>query len=63
MRSIKMGVPSGKIKIVMFEGTEDEEAFEVRSLKRGKPYVVAYGNKYYLSYEEIQAIKKLLQLI
>ena len=62
MRSIRIGIPSGKIKMVMFEGTEDEEAFEVKSLQRGTPYIVAYGVKYYLSKEEIQMAKKLLQL-
>ena len=62
MRSIRMGFPSGKVKMVMFEGTEDEEAFEVKSLQRGTPYIVAYGIKYYLSKEEIQMVKKLLQL-
>ena len=62
MRSIRMGFPSGKVKMVMFEGTEDEEAFEVKSLQRGTPYILAYGTKYYLSNEEIQMAKKLLQL-
>lgn len=62
MRSIRIGVQSGKLKMVLFEGTEDEEAFEIKSLKRGTPYVTAYGTKYYLSDEEIQAAKKLLQL-
>lgn len=62
MRSIRMGIPSGKLKMVLFEGTEDEEAFEIKSLKR-TPYVNAYGTKYYLSDEEIQAVKKLLQMV
>ena len=62
MRSIKVGIPSGEVKMVMFEGTEDEEAFKVKSLKRGTPYIIAYGIKYYLSEEEIQMVKKLLQL-
>lgn len=63
MRSIRMGVPSGKLKMTLFEGTEDEETFEIKSLRRGVPYVTAYGTKYYLTNEEIQAAKKLLQLI
>ena len=63
MRSIRMGVPSGKLKMTLFEGTEDEETFEIKSLKRGVPYVTAYGTKYYLTNEEIQVAKKLLQLI
>ena len=63
MRNIRIGVPSGKLKMTLFEGTEDEETFEIKSLKRGVPYVTAYGTKYYLSNEEIQVVKKLLQLI
>ena len=63
MRSIRMGVPSGKLKMTLFEGTEDEETFEIKSLRRGVHYVTAYGTKYYLTNEEIQAAKKLLQLI
>ena len=63
MRSIRMGVPSGKLKMTLFEGTEDEETFEIKSLRRGVPYVTDYGTKYYLTNEEIQAAKKLLQLI
>ena len=51
MRSIRIGVPSGKAKLVLFEGTEEEEAFEIKSLKRGIPYVIAYGIKYELSDE------------
>lgn len=63
MRSIRVGIPSGKIKMVMFEGTEDEESYVVKSLKRGTPYIVACGTKYYLSKEETDAAKKLLKLI
>ena len=49
--------------MTLFEGTEDEETFEIKSLRRGVHYVTAYGTKYYLTNEEIQAAKKLLQLI
>ncbi len=63
MRSISAEFPNGKIKMRMFEGTEDEEAFEIKSLKRGIPYIVAYGIKYYLSKEETKVVKQLLQLI
>lgn len=63
MRSIKISVPSGKVKMIMWEGTEDEEAFEVKSLKRGTPYIMAYGVKYKLTDEEINHIKDLQNLI
>lgn len=62
MRSIRIGVPSGKIKIVLFEGTEDEQICEVKSLKR-KPYALVSGVKYYLTQEEKEMASRLLDLI
>ena len=63
MRSIKISVPSGKVKMIMWEGTEDEEVFEVKSLKRGTPYIKAYGVKYELTKEEIAYIKSLQNIL
>ena len=57
MRSIKIGVPSGKAKMTLWENTEDEETFEIKSLKRGIPYVMAYGKKYELTEEEIKHLQ------
>lgn len=57
MRSILISVPSGKAKMILWEGTEDEESFEIKSLKRGIPYVVAYGIKYELTEEEISHLR------
>ena len=57
MRSIRIGVPSGKAKLVLWQGTEEEEAFEIRSAKRGVPYVMAYGIRYELTEEEIQQLR------
>ena len=57
MRSILVGVPSGKAKMILWEGTEDEETFEIKSLKRGIPYVMAYGIKYELTEEEINHLR------
>ena len=34
MRSIRIGIPSGKVKMVMFEGTEDELSAEISKLMR-----------------------------
>ena len=48
MRNIRIGVPSGKSKLVLWEGTEDENSFVIKSLNRGTPYVIAYGVKYEL---------------
>ena len=57
MRSISISVPSGKAKMTLFENTEDEETFEIRSLKRGTPYVMAYGVKYELTEEETNHLR------
>ena len=64
MRNICISVPSGKAKMILWEGTEDEKAFEIKSLKCGIPYVMAYGVKYDLTEEEIsylQCMQKALQ--
>ena len=63
MRSIKIGVPSGKAKMTLWEGTEDEETFEIKSLKRGIPYVMAYGVKYELTEEEITYLRHMQDVI
>ena len=63
MRSIKISIPSGKVKMIMWEGTEDEEEFEVKSLKRGTPYIMAYGIKYELTEKEITYIKSLQNIL
>ena len=63
MRTIRISVPSGKVKMVMWEGTEDEEEFEIKSLKRGTPYIKAYGVKYELTKEEINYIKSMLSIM
>lgn len=61
MRSIRIGFPSGTIKMVLWEGTEDEKAFPIKSLKRGKPYVMAYGIKYELTDDEVNTAKAMLR--
>ena len=53
MRTIKMSMPSGTLKLVLWEGTEDENAYKIRSLNN-KPYVLAYGVRYNLTSEEIK---------
>lgn len=57
MRSIRISIPSGKAKMTLWENTEDEETFEIKSLKRGTPYVMAYGIKYELTEEEIKHLR------
>lgn len=63
MRSIKISVPSGKVKMTLWENTEDAKDFEIKSIKRGKPYVMAYCTKYELTEEEIKHLRSLLNLI
>lgn len=63
MRDIKICIPSGKVKMTLFKNTDDEEDFEIKSLKRGIPYVLAYGVKYFLSNEEIKFAKIALNLL
>lgn len=60
MRILSVSYPSGVVKITLWAGTEDEESFVVKSLKRGKPYVLAYGVKYYLTDQEISIVKPLI---
>lgn len=62
MRTIKVGCPSGVVKMALWAGTDDEEWFAVKSIKRGKPYVQAYGIKYYLTDQEIHIVNSLLSL-
>lgn len=63
MRSISIGMPSGTVKMVLWEGSEDEKAFPVRCLKRGKPYVMAYGIKYELTDEEARLARDMVQAL
>jgi hypothetical protein len=49
-----------RVKMKLWEGTEDEQSFEVKSLKRGTPYVEAYGVKHELTKEEIQFIRAII---
>lgn len=62
MRPISVGFPSRKVKMTLWEGTEDEESFEVKSLFRGKPYVKAYNIKHYLTDEEARFAKSVLRI-
>ena len=60
MRPISIGFPSSKVKMILWEGTDDEESFPVKSVRRGKPYVQAYGVKYELTEEETRFIRAVL---
>ena len=53
MRSVRKRMPSGTLMLVLWEGTEDEEAFKIRGLN-SNPYVIAYGVRYNLTSEEIK---------
>lgn len=60
MRHISIGFPSGKVRMTLWEDTEDEESFPVKCVKRGKPYVEAHGIKYELTEEEVNFIRGVL---
>lgn len=62
MRSIKMRMPSRILMLVLWEGTEDEEAFKIRSLN-SNPYVTAYGVRYNLTSEEIKYLNILKTIL
>lgn len=62
MRPIRIGFPSGICKLVLWEGTEDEEAFVIKAPKT-KPYVEAYGKKYLLTKEEKAALDKMSKIV
>lgn len=63
MRSISIGIPSGKLRMALFEGTDEERYFDIKSLKRGIPYVFAYGVKYELTKEEIKYLRVLQSFV
>lgn len=63
MRKISISFPNLKAKMTLWENTEDEESFEIKSAKRGLPYVMAYGKKYELTQDEIKYLKNIQCII
>lgn len=61
-RPISIEIRSRKLKLTLWEGTEDEEKFPIKSVKRGTPYVIAYGVRYDLTDSEIRTVKMLQSL-
>ena len=58
-RSIIVGsVP----RLVLWEGTEDEESFRIYGLKTERPYARAYGKKYFLTDTEIKTLRLLIDV-
>lgn len=54
-RYITVGFPSGKVKLTLWAGTEDEESFPVKGLRNCcKPFVMAYGIRYELTEDEVR---------
>ena len=62
MRPLSIGIPTGKVRMTLWAGTEDEESFEVRRLASEAPYVRAYGTKHPLTPEEIKGARELQAL-
>lgn len=63
MRGIKINMPSGKAKMTLWANTEDEADFEIKSLKRGTPYVIAHGIRYDLTDEEIRYLRNMQKIV
>lgn len=59
MRPVAIGFPSGRLKMTLWAGTEDEQSFQIFGMKTGKPFVKAYGIKYELTEEEKQMAEKM----
>ena len=62
MRSMRLGFPSGVAKLVLWENTEDENSYVIKSPKT-KPYVEADGKKYYLTKEEKEMLDRISKVI
>lgn len=62
-RPISVGFPSGIVKLTLWADTDEEESFPVKSLKRGTPYVMAYGIKYELTEEEARFARQVLGIV
>lgn len=62
MRNIRIGFPSGVCKLVLWEGSPEQEAFVIKAPKT-KPYVEAYGTKYFLTKEEKAMLDKLSKVV
>lgn len=62
MRPVGVAFPSMKPRITLFPDTEDEVTVDVRSAKRGTPYALYCGVKYYLTEEETRMIRNLMDL-
>ena len=45
--------------MVMWEGTEDQESFPIKAIKT-KPYITAYGVKYFLTDAEVKTMNQLI---
>jgi len=63
MRSILMSVPSGKLSLILWEGTLREKACGIRGLHTKKPYVIAYGITYHLTEAEARLARQMKGLV
>ncbi len=62
-RPISIGFPSGKLKMTLWEGTEDQETFPIMGANTKCPYCKAYGIRYDLTETEIRNMKALQSLL
>ena len=59
MRPISIGFPSGKMTLVLYSGTEDEEKVPIYGVKTDRPYVRINGQRDYLTDDEVILLRRL----
>lgn len=62
MRQIRLGFPSKKYKLVLFENTEDEVVSTIYKIDSDQPYAKVNNTKYYLTKDEIEHLRKMQHL-
>ena len=62
MRPINVSFPSGKMTLVLYAGTEDEEKTRIYGAKTDHPYVRINGRRDYLTDQEVYLLRKLRRI-
>ena len=62
MRPINVSFPSGKMTLVLYAGTEDEEKTRIYGAKTDHPYVRINGQRDYLNDRETVLLRRLRRI-
>ena len=62
MRPINVSFPSGKMTLVIYSGTEDEEKTPIYGIRTDRPYVRINGQRDYLTDQEVYLLRKLRRI-